>query len=300
MSTRYKQSINVLSNNPSLDKKENTVVYGKVTKVLHNTNNVSIEGGIEFSSTSKKNLPTIAYPANYHIQTIPLLGEVVPLYYNETLEKVFYGPTLNIHNFPTHNSTDPEVQVSLDYTEPSNINPYELFAGDTILQGRFGQSIRLSQVVQGKSPWQGVAGSSAIVIRSGQATTIDGSRLISEDINQDASSIYLLENGKLSLVDKYRKDEYEGNQSIISSDRIHLHARGENVIVRSQEGSIELNSNQSITLQDQKWQTTLTEIVDLIEILVNGGNITAQGPTGINAEALSKLIGIKNRIANGI
>lgn len=264
--------------------------YAYVTDIAVGSNNPELEGAIKTVLPDNAGPSEWIFPINYHYRSVPAKGELVLLYSKDARGRRYYGPPINIHNYPTHNAVSAEVQETLDYNEPDYVNPYRLFSGDTLLEGRFGQSIRFSQTLPGKNVWSEGKdqGKSAIIISSGQQSSDDSSILLQEDLNKDAAAIVLLEGGKLKFDGA---TDYEGNQALVISDRVHLYAREE---------SIEVTAKEDITLQDQKWQTTLTEIVDLIEILVNGGNITAQGPTGINAEALSKLIGIKNRIGNGI
>ena len=253
MSTSYKTSRKI--EKPTLTSKvgEDTIVYGKVSKVYHGTGNPLLEGAIQFSSNTKRSLPNIAYPINFGTQQLPLLGEMVSLYYNETLEKVFYGPSVNIHNFPTHNSPDAIVQESTDYYEPSDINSYALYAGDTIMQGRFGQSIRFSQSIPNKTPWNGEQGKAAVLISSGQIPTEDGSSLLVEDINRDPSSLYLIEEASINLTDNSKRSSYEeapqrgrdylGNQAILASNRVYINAREESILASAQSGSIGLSGN---------------------------------------------------------
>ena len=235
---------------------QDTLVYGKVTKIFLETDNPKLEGAINFSHNSKRALPTIAYPQNYANQNIPVLGEVVALSYSEDLEKAFYGPPLNLHNNPTHNSTDEVVVSTPNFIEPSTVNPYTVFSGDTILQGRFGQSIRFSQTQYYKNSWSigNVADSNpVIVISNGQAATQDGSSLILEDPKRDASSLYLIQNSTIDLPDSGKRasneepvatpEEYIGNQAVLVSDRLYLNAREESILLSAQSGSVGLSSN---------------------------------------------------------
>lgn len=253
MSTSYKNTQRIQRPEYVNIHGEDTLVYGKVTRVFTSTENPELEGAIKFSHKSKRSLPSIAYPSAFTFQQIPLLGEVVSLYYNSSLEKVFYSIPINIYNYPTHNASDEVVVSTPDYSEPLSINPYTLFTGDTIFQGRFGQSIRLSQSIPDRTPWQGQLGSSVIVISSGQVQTEDGSSLILEDVNNDPASIYLIENSSIPLLDLSRRDsyeeapqradEYQGNQTVIASDRLYLNAREDSILLSAQSSSIGLSGN---------------------------------------------------------
>ena len=292
MSTSYKNTLNTFQ---SKSKEEQSSLFVHVTEVRTQTNNVELEGSIS-GVTSKGKVINSIFPQTYSNQYIPLLGEVVPIFKDELEGRYYYKSPINIHNFPTHNSPNSIVTSTTDYKEPSTINPYSVYTGDTLLQGRFGQSIRFSQSIPNKTPWSGSLGNSIVVISSGQLETTNGNFLITEDINLDPSSIYLTEDIALPLTDVYQQNAYKGNQIVVSSDRVHLHARKDNVVVRSQQGSIELSTNSSIDLQDSKWKATLTEILDLIEMLGNGGNLTDGPPTGQNIRVLEKLTNLRNLI----
>ena len=253
MSTGYKKRADIVRPSYTARHGEDTIVYGKVTDVFTSTDNPELEGAIRFTHKSKRNLPSIAYPVAHLFQHLPLLGEVVSLTYNSSLEKVFYSLPINIYNYPTHNASDEVVTTTVDYSEPLTINPYTQYTGDTLLQGRFGQSIRFSQSIPNKTPWSGSIGNSLIVISSGQVKTEDGSFLITEDINQDPSSFYLAENINLPIIDVSKRvsyeeavingNSYQGNQAVLNSDRLYLNAREDSILLSAQSGSIGLSGN---------------------------------------------------------
>jgi hypothetical protein len=91
--------------------------------------------------------------------------------------------------YPEDTTSDPEGDV--DFVAKADINPLLPFAGDVILEGRQGQSIRLSSTVQGKTPWNGTNGNPIMVLSNGQIQTSNGFEFIKEDINNDSSSLYL-------------------------------------------------------------------------------------------------------------
>jgi len=99
---------------------------------------------------------------------------------------------------PTTISLDFNGNSGGTFIEKSNIHPILPYAGDNILEGRFGNSIRLGNTSQtGGIPntWStsGDGGSPITILRNGQPsqTNIEGFIPITEDINKDLSSIYL-------------------------------------------------------------------------------------------------------------
>ena len=92
------------------------------------------------------------------------------------------------------------------FTEPDSVNPMLPFAGDNIIEGRFGNTIRLgnsSSPNGGKqNNWSGGStdGSPLIIIKNGQAETTEASWVpVTENINEDQSSIYLTSNQKIPI-----------------------------------------------------------------------------------------------------
>mgnify|MGYP003629502549 CR=1 FL=1 len=257
MSTRYATNSAPSSTSATPSMGRRYFPYGKVTETSINTGSVLAEGSIRVTALHGDDFPNIAYPLGYTIQQLPLLGEMVPLYYNETLEKLYYGHPINVHNYPTHNSPDQVVIDTPDYEEPSTINPLELFTGDTIIQGRFGQSIRFTQTIPGRNEWSpsdSTLGNPLTIISNGQASTNDGSFLLQESINQDPSSIYLTGNTILPIADDAKRasygdtppldsNTYSGNQIAIKSDRIYLNTREDSILLSAQNSSVGLSGN---------------------------------------------------------
>ena len=224
--------------------------FGQVIKVNTSTENLDLEGTIS-AVTSNGNILTNIYPKHYNIQQLPLLGELVEISKDDFEGRSYYSSPVNIHNFPTHNSPNESVITTSDYIEPTTVNPYRIYTGDTILQGRFGQSIRFSQTIENKTVWEGSTSNPVTIISNGQTPTEDGAFLLTEDINQDAATLYLVEDTKLPLIDLSKRDsynqpiesgnEFRGNQAIIASDRLYLNARQDSVLVSAQSGSVGLS-----------------------------------------------------------
>ena len=262
--------------------------FAFVTEVYTNTTDPNREGAIQVSHPNGKSNTHLVYPISYSNRVLPVKGELVPIYYEQATGTYFYGNPVNIHNYPNHNAVSNLVQDTNGFSESTKVNPYRTFPGDVILEGRSGQSIRFSQTAKGLNAWSegSTNGESVIILSSGQQNVGNSYSLNQENFDRDAAVLVLLENGKL----KYDgATAYEGNQALLISDRVHIKARNEN---------IDITSNEEINLQNANWSSNLTEILDLIEMLIRGGNIVPNGLTGINSEALQKLLSIKSRITN--
>lgn len=126
-----------------------------------------------------------------------------------------------------------------DYFEPqANIHKLKLYEGDTLLESRFGQSIRFSGYNNGDNEF-----SPTITIRngeSGESLSKEIGASTEEDINKDNNIIFLGSGNSLlnySLPVKNKKEsffnypnELRGNQILLNSDRIILSAKNAEMI----------------------------------------------------------------------
>jgi hypothetical protein len=93
------------------------------------------------------------------------------------------------------------------FVERINIHPILPFTGDNILEGRFGNSIRLGSTIKSKSQFQnnwstsGNEGDPIIIIRNGQPfnSSDKGWLPTVENVNNDLSSIYITSTQKLPI-----------------------------------------------------------------------------------------------------
>lgn len=199
----------------------------------------------ETSLEPSKNSP-IAKPLFSFMKSYPLKNEVVLILstidsgiYDTKGETSYYFPNINVWNHPHHNALPSIRELELDDVksdydidtesgivsrevtdEGTDINlgnyfhenlktkpllPYE---GDTIFEGRFGNSIRLGSTnfdesISIKNPWSlsntSETGDPIIIIRNGQDIEEDDRGWIHtiENVNRDPSSIYLTSNQSL-------------------------------------------------------------------------------------------------------
>jgi hypothetical protein len=154
--------------------------------------------------------------------------------------------------------TDGSTEIPLNkngngtFVEKTNIHPILPFAGDVILEGRFGNSIRLGNTAntdsQYKNEWSEVGdnGDPITVIRNGQPDDAndEGWLPISESVNLDKSSVYLtstqkipinLSNEDYSAFDEppTTAQEYTDNQVILNSGRLLFNSRQDDIIISS-------------------------------------------------------------------
>lgn len=126
-----------------------------------------------------------------------------------------------------------------EYFQPNeNLHYLKLYEGDSIIQSRFGQSIRFSGYNNGDNEF-----SPNIIIRSGEnPETISNSDItsIEEDINKDGNIIFLGGGNRLLDYTLPTENEYpsfynypselRGNQILLNSDRVILSAKAAEMI----------------------------------------------------------------------
>lgn len=260
---------------------------------------IKISGGTADYSTVKQSDDTnIAYPLYPGNKHYPLINEIVYVVsqpsnklQSRTNDSIFYYVGIvNLWNHPHHNalpysagnnapnSNKPLNQIALGFTdrqatgsgkiklgnyfqERSNINPLQPFEGDIIVEGRFGNSLRLS-ATGGDNPWLqgGEQGDPITILRNGQGVKKDnGWDLITEDVNQDNSSIYLTSTQQLNFNPSSTNDyfsysekpeaasKYKDSQIIINSGRIFLNSNYDHLLLSSAK-TINLNAVKSINL----------------------------------------------------
>ncbi len=168
----------------------------------------------------------------------PTVNEIVYLvegpsynYYDDDSTIPYYIPPTKIQNHPLHNAfpnileidneilsneeTEAGAQTSANeyklylgkyFQELENIRPLRPYEGDTIVEGRFGNSIRFGATtfnnLPDKNRWsnEGEIGNPITIIRNGQIDDERGESFehVLEDIDGDASSIYLCSQQQLS------------------------------------------------------------------------------------------------------
>ncbi len=199
-------------------------------------------------STSKsKEVSEPAYPIWYFIKQIPLVNELVLIVVGPSIglnnratnQQYFYMPAYGIWKNPNHNgfpnmeewadylntfankptysgNSTPQKTLPLGFTfeENPNIKDLTLYEGDTIIQARFGQSIRFgSTVLNSNNIWStNYYGRNGETSNNGDPITIitnrQGERVIKnkfdsivEDINKDGSSIYMTSTQEIDIPD---------------------------------------------------------------------------------------------------
>ena len=277
------------SNGTKFDQK---VITARVTDIVLNSSHPQYKnvggkiGSIFFeitdTSSSPQSTPSkpFACPLNFHLKVFPLIDELVCLIrasnnLNTSPSSIsyYYISPVNLWDTPNHNAF-PEVNgnnsttfikanlssptdTTQTFEELSNIRGLSPQMGDTMVEGRNGQSIRFSNE----------KGNPITLIRNGQdrTTPSSGFKDISENVKNDLSSIYLtsyqaipnlsLETEKGIPFISYSSppitpSQYNQPQIVLNSDRIIIEAETDSVLISAGK-SVGLFSNESINIESK-------------------------------------------------
>lgn len=226
-------------------------------------------GVIKYSLIDKKvdtsdpiKLPP-AYPINRNFTNYPLKNEVVFIIRgpkadnskdpnHKHLERVdYYMPAIGISNdvnfLPYKDVTKDTEEVPASYSSEESFNvvpgirPLHPFNGDVILEGRNGQSIRMSGAKSKNNPLTDSSNiQDPVTIITNGHEEISTQGLYIENINRDKSSVYLTSNHVIPLNQakfKYagakerpiQADKYQGAQIVVSSGRLFFNSHTDDI-----------------------------------------------------------------------
>jgi hypothetical protein len=160
------------------------------------------------------------------------------------------------------------------FTEKGTVNPLYAFEGDTIVEGRFGNSLRLGNTVPNdiaslNNNWSvtGSLGDPITILSNGLHSESPSFNSITEDVNTDKSSIYLTSTQQLPIEVSSQNDylsyntaptapnQYNGNQVVLNSGRLLFNTTQDHILLSSAK-SINLNTVESVNI-DAATQTVI-------------------------------------------
>jgi hypothetical protein len=187
----------------------------------------------------------------------------------------------------TDSGTDIELNSSNSsqntFREKINIHPLLPFMGDSLLEGRYGQSLRFGSTARSnflfpteiQNNWSnsGKNGDPITILRNGQPTKTsdEGWVPITENIRYDQSSIYLTSTQKLKdfkvsseLYQSYDvkpipPSQFKKPQVAINSDRVVINASSDSILL-SAEKSIGLSTNGSVNIDAKSHYVSSNDI----------------------------------------
>jgi hypothetical protein len=254
----------------------------------------------ENNSSQKSYYNNVAVWNHPHHNAYPTKSNKVQSSQNKSYDQTQAGSPSIISSNPV------KANLGKTFIEKSSIHPLHPFEGDVIHEGRWGNSIRLGSTVKSTpNNWSstGNNGDPITIIRNGQGErlinpltkediTDQGWIPITEDINNDISSIYVTSTQNIPLkaasIDytSYSKEKtpdspnkYSGPQIILDSGRLLFNAWSDHILLSSAK-SINLNSQESVNIDTKKFITQADNIYlgkeDLAKEPLLLGDTTAQ------------------------
>lgn len=176
-------------------------------------------------------------------------------------------------------------------TVPKKTENLQIFEGDDIYEGRFGQSLRFGSTIEGdtsiyskKPTWKGGSNTDPItILRIKKPTTagnyrydfdqknkVKTNQYTIEDISKDEASIYLTSTQKLLNLkagfsknkDAIKIGSYSGAQIVLNSGRVVINSTKDNVLVIGKNKAI--LTGQTVMLQSKKYKVDLDDLMDYI------------------------------------
>jgi len=282
---------------------------------------------INDDSLKKMDFAKPLFPFNSYIPLIEELILLVDLPSSNSSDvtdqkQIYYLSSINLFNNVNHNSQavfnvekDGSIKLGNTVGEKENINNLIPFEGDHIIYGRWGQGLRLSSTKrfnETENFWSVVGddGDPITLLVNGYNFPKDSLDPYVENINNDASSIYLTTSQLVplnvsKLIDKNpltsptNSTKYLNNQIILSSERITLNSRKDEIMLHSNT-NIELGANQIIHLNSSN---SILLNSPKIFLGLNSNNETPTEPALLGAKTvdlLSKLLEVLNNFASNL
>ena len=229
-----------------------------------------------------------AIPFNINTKQIPLIGEHVLLVSGLTPDNTAetqYVKWYYVSSFSLNSSVNANLLQGVSTVDVANIQELSFqekevsalqpFQGDSIIEGRFGNSIRLSSTVKGgqysiRPTWDSSQnGDPIIILSNGRSYKKDAYTI--ETIVDDASSLYLTSTQQLNKL-KLTKNltvhngSFLGSQFIGVADRIILRAKTDIAVIDSQQGIV-LNTPNNVYIGGDSASQPLVHGDVLLDVL---------------------------------
>lgn len=212
----------------------------------------------EYADESDPTLLDIAYPINSNFKNYPLLNEIVLCTGAPSLDRdesnvnntrIYYTTVVNLWNNP-HMNAFPDTEQGLEelgynFEDKANVAPLQPFQGDVIVEGRQGQTIRLTGVDHDQMFVENNDQKPITIISNGKSGASPDSAIV-ENIDDDPASIYMVEDHVVKLTQANEKrdawdsepdkaDTYQGSQVLINSGRLFFNAKEESILLSGTE-----------------------------------------------------------------
>ena len=178
------------------------------------------------------------------------------------------------------------------FVEKSNIHPILPFAGDNILEGRFGNSIRLGNTSKSqgliRNNWSisGENNSPITILRNGQSpsASAEGWIPVTENINNDLASIYMTSNQQIPISVAVENRQDAQGSTVPFANTIQFTPQSPKSYNKPQvifnSGRLLFNSSQESILMSSA-QSIVLESIDDLAIKSQYKNLNLLAPSGI-------------------
>jgi len=263
-----------------------------------------------------------AKPYNLHNLTIPAVGEHVVVFngysnYNQEKgrrEQWYYLPVIGVQS-NIQNNLLPGLSGesnTVDKNLPDlNISPMQVYMGDVISQGRWGNSIRLGSSINSntynrysKIPTWSDSDSNPgnpIIVLSNTKTHLPGKQFVIESADKDYSSLWLTstQTVTMTLNNTLRKTNRYESQLIGTADRIILKSKSD-IVALDSKIAVEINApitsfGVSETKEEMLHSTVIVEVISSMINIISAGNIDASGNIS-NPVLASKLSELQSKL----
>ena len=258
----------------------------------------------------------LAFNANSHMQAIPIKNEIVLIssapstsaINNKSTDKTtYYHSIVGVWNSPNHNATpaaNTEDTSLGDFQESDDVNPLFPFPGDVLIEGRQGQSLRFTGNKSSKNPFADDQNNTKplIILSNGQKDVGNGVDLITEDINEDFSSIYLTSDHRIKLKQARTKaytfklddiaptaENYRGTQVLVNSGRLFFNAKEDSIFHTSKKAfgvsseTVNLDAEKYVGLDGEKIYLGIQALVEESQPVILGNSLEVYLQLLINA-----------------
>lgn len=248
----------------------------------------NIDGGVYYTRANYQNSPNFDSNPNVLAKTIKISDENDAGSGQSDIGEIVAS---NIPNSLQKNDSSSNIKTGFNgnyFKRDLKIHQLSLREGDTIFQGRNGNSIRLSGYLHddktdGKSY-------PSFIIRNGESADNKAKKVydvVDEDINNDGSSIHITSGEYISkyqpvvdFTDGYKyPTEPKGDQIVINSDRVTLSSKGESLFLYGNK-NISLFANNIVTIDSTGIDITSRDTIHIsatdnkdMVFSVNGGRI---------------------------
>lgn len=255
----------------------------------------------------------LARPADMNIKRIPLVGEFVLICktFNEQSTSNrwrkgwYYITTIDLQSAVNENRlpgiSDGLTQEQIDSSKPGktfsgkSISPLQPYEGDSLIEGRWGNSIRFGSSISTyptdyyykSATWSSNQPGDPIIILSNGRNNKTKKEFVVEDLEQDASSLYLTSTQQLNTLALSKEltihnDLFIGSQFVGIADRVILRAKTDIAVIDSQEGIV-LNTPGEIYIGGEDAAEPLSHgliLQRILQLLVQAIGAGATGPGG--------------------